>query len=120
MEYLGYLGFGLLATIFVVNSARKQTDPLGIPTAVNNISCSEADIVKYQPGLNDILNKTREAVKGSESGYKTRIDDSRFGRTGYHDEQEFNTYQAILFKEGIKVNRMNHTGLDSSISATVM
>jgi len=110
MEYLA-IG-GLIGLI--IYTASKQTGPIVIP------KCSDMDIAKYNEKLNDILEETRNKVKGVGSGYTTRIDDSRFGRTGYHDEDEWKTYRSILYQEGIMVNRMDHTGLDSAIKVSVI
>jgi hypothetical protein len=83
-------------------------------------SCSDFDIKKYSEQLNNILTETRDRVKGVKAGYSTRIDNSRFGRTGYHDENEWNTYKAILYLENIYVTRMSHTGIDSSIGVAII
>lgn len=106
-----YLAIGFVALIVIKAYLRN--------TSVTP-SHSDHDYNKYIQKLNDILTETRNSVKGAKSGYTVRIDDSRFGRTGYHDENEWKTYKSILYSEGIYVVRTDHTGVDSSIKVSVM
>jgi hypothetical protein len=83
-------------------------------------TCSDQDIKKYNDKLDSILSESIDKVKGAKVGYTTRIDDSRFGRTGYHDEDEWKTYRAILYSKNINACRTSYTGIDSSIQLTVL
>jgi len=111
MELLavGFVGLTLYSAYKVFN---KESEELP--------SCSVQDVEKYSLKLESIINKSVDKVKGAETGYSTRLDDSRFGRTGYHDEDEWKTYKAILYSKGIKSERISHTGIDSSIKLTVI
>jgi len=70
--------------------------------------------------LESILIQTRNSTTNAPSGYISRIDDSRFARTGFNDEREWEVYKSILYSEGIQVERMSYTGLDSSIRIKVL
>lgn len=69
----------------------------------------------YGEKIHDILKTTKNIAKQLKSGHNIVIHDSRFARTGYHDEQEWKIYKYILSKEKVNVQRYNYTGLDSSI-----
>ena len=82
-------------------------------------TCSDQDIKKYSNRLDSILTESIDKVKGAGIGYTTRIDNSRFARTGHHDEDEWKTYRAILYQKNINANRISYIGCDSSIQLTV-
>lgn len=82
-------------------------------------TCSNEDIQKYSEKLDSILKESVDKVDGAGSGYTTRIDDSRFARTGHHDENEWKTYKAILYSKNIKAERISYIGVDTSIQLTV-
>jgi len=112
MDFWGLAGIGLIG-IFVYTNYEEG---IKIPT------CSDQDIEKYKEKLDNILIESINKVKGAKSGYKTRIDNSRFARTGYQDEDEdeWNTYRAILYSKNIYAIRTDYTGCDSSIQLTVI
>lgn len=82
-------------------------------------TCSDQDIKKYNDKLDSILTESIDKVKGAGTKYTTRIDNSRFARTGHHDENEWKTFRAILYSKNIDATRVSYTGSDSSIQLTV-
>ena len=80
-----------------------------------NQSLKQIYINLYYENLRYIVDRTISLKNVLLVKHAIVLHDSKFARTGYHDEMEWIIYKYIVETKGIYVERCNYTGLDSSI-----